>query len=103
MSINSRGSRKVCLGEEEYAWKLRGNSSDSGEASPRSLAVQRTVPFSPAVLVVDLDASRTAVTSAVVCQLVSRALADGWRPDTGLAHRLRSPGLTREAAPAART
>jgi hypothetical protein len=102
MSINSRGSRKVCLGDEEYAWKLRNRPTDGERAGPMSVAVQRTVPFSPAVLVVDLEAPRAAVTSAVVRQLVTRALADGWRPETGAGHRLGPSGSMREA-PAART
>lgn len=110
MSLGSRGSRTVRIGDESYLWKIRPRPTRAQEvcATPMTLAVQRIEPFSRAVLIVDLGVSRpdnavsrhgTMVTVAVVRQVVAWALADGWRPESGRGHRLEvrlfrdSPGV----------
>lgn len=108
MSINARGSRKLVIGDEEYVWRIRRTPTNEQECfeGPMLLAIQRIVPFSRAVLVVDLVVTRpdaaiqphqTAVTPTLVREMVARAREDGWRPESGRGHRLEFP-LIRDRA-----
>jgi len=100
VSINSRGSRKVRIAEEEWVWKIRRNptAAQAAALTPMLVAVQRVAPFSRAVLVVDVGLSRpdnevarheTSVTPMLVRLMVARAREAGWQPDCGRGHRLR--------------
>ena len=99
MSIRSRGSRKVEVGEEVYAWTIRpGPTPAQAEGQGgMTVAIQRVVPPSRAVLMVDtglmrcenkVHSHKTAVKPAMVRAMVGQALAEGWRPDAGEGHRL---------------
>jgi hypothetical protein len=99
VSINSRGSRTVRIGEEEWVWKIRRNptAAQASGATPMLVAVQRVAPLSRAVLVVDVGLTRpdnsgarheTAVTPMLVRLMVARAREAGWQPDSGRGHRM---------------
>ncbi|WAS95134.1 hypothetical protein [Nannocystis punicea] len=106
MSLQSRGSRKFRVGDEVYAWTIRPRPTDAQAAglTRMTLAIQRIEPLSPAVLVVDLRVTRcdndvrphsTGVHPAMVREMLARALAEGWRPESGRGHRLEF-GLIRD-------
>ncbi len=89
MTIPKKGSRRVRVGECEYAWRIRKKPTYTQAAfqTPMSLAVQRCAPDAGGVLVVNLVVSRpdnwisphqTSVTPAVVRDIVARAIAAGW-------------------------
>lgn len=91
MTLPRKGSRRVRVGDTEYAWHIREKptSSQATRQTPMRLAVQACTTGPHSVLVVDLKVSRpdnsisphqTAVTPAVVRDIVAQALVAGWVP-----------------------
>ncbi len=96
MTIPKKGSRYLWVGGVEYAWRIRKKPTYAQGAfsSAMRLAVQcRSEANGPrSVLVVSLCVRRpdnwvaphqTAVTPAVIRDIVERALAAGWAPTSG--------------------
>ena len=92
MSIPKKGSRRVRVGDVEYAWLIRKAPTDAQATrrTPMRLAVEPCTEGPHRVLVVDLRVSRpdneidshqTAVKPAMVRDMVRRALAAGWVPE----------------------
>lgn len=91
MTLPRKGSRRVRVGDTEYAWRIRKKPtySQATRQTPMRLAVQACTTGPHSVLVVDLKVSRpdnwvsphqTSVTPAVVRDIVDLALAAGWAP-----------------------
>jgi hypothetical protein len=93
MTIPRKGSRIVQVGEHEYVWRIRKKPTYAQGAfqAPMRVAIQRSSVASGGVLNVNLLVSRpdnwisphqTAVTPAVIRDIVARAIAKGWNPET---------------------
>lgn len=94
MTIPAKGSRRVCVDDAEYSWRIRKKPTyDQGVyQTPMRLAIQLCTDGPKQVLVVNLQVSRpdnwiaphqTSVTPAVVRDIVRRALKKGWIPNGG--------------------
>jgi len=93
MTIPRKGSRRVRVGEDEYAWRIRKKPTYAQGAfqTPMSLAIQRCATDVGGVLIVNLVVSRpdnwisphqTSVTPAVVQDIIAHAIAAGWDPES---------------------
>lgn len=91
MTLPSKGSRCVRVGDVEYRWRIRKKPTyaQGAYADPMVLAVQSCAEGAGSVLVVDLVVSRpdnwlrphrASVTPKLVRQVVIAARAEGWNP-----------------------
>lgn len=98
MSISRKGSRTLSHGVHRYRWYVRHKPTYAQGAFSTSMkvAIERVGIDSGIVLLVDLRVSRpdnwiephqTALTPAIVRQIITLALGDGWDPEgTGPAY-----------------
>ena len=93
MTIPSKGSRRVRMGDIEYAWRIRKKPTYSQGAfqTPLRVAIQSCAEGPRSVLVVNLQVSRpdnwtgphqTGVKPAMIRDMIARGLAQGWTPTT---------------------
>jgi hypothetical protein len=91
MTIPSKGSRRIRVGEVDYDWRIRKSPTYSQAffEAPMRVAIQASEARPGRVLIVDLQVSRpdswtgpheTPVTPAVVREIIERALEAGWEP-----------------------
>lgn len=91
MSIPKRGSRRIRVGDTEYAWLIRKEPTYTQAVlrTKMRVAIQACTEGPRSVLMVTLSVSRpdnwihphgTAITPARVRDMVERALAAGWQP-----------------------
>jgi len=91
MTLPRKGSRRIRVGEAEYVWRIRGAPTylQAAFASPMTLAIQHRAAGAQSLLMVNLGVSRpdnwisphqTAVTPAVVREIIAAALSQGWQP-----------------------
>lgn len=93
MTIPEKGSRRIRVGDTEYSWRIRKQPTYSQliYQSPMCLAVQVSTEGPRSVLLVNLRVSRpdgiyphqTALKPAMIRDIVTRALAQGWVPTGG--------------------
>lgn len=92
MSIPRKGSRSVSDGEHRYRWYVRRKPTYTQGAfsAPMTVAIERVADEPGTVLIVNLRVSRpdnwmaphqTALTPAVVREVITSALRAGWDPD----------------------
>ncbi len=102
MTIPAKGSRRLRIDDAVYTWRIRKKPTytQGAFATPMHLAVQRSEPAAPGILVVNLGVSRpdnwivphqTAVTPSVVREAVERALRAGWLPSVRQTYVLAHP------------
>jgi hypothetical protein len=91
MTIPTKGRRRVRVGDEDYAWLIRKKPTYSQAAFKATMrvAIQSCAPGASCVLMVDLGVSRpdnwvaphqTALTPAIVRDIIRKALEAGWVP-----------------------
>ncbi|MBN8231084.1 hypothetical protein JYK02_26540 [Corallococcus macrosporus] len=91
MSLPRKGSRRVEVDGTEYLWHIRRKPThfQADFAGPMNLAVQALSEGPRRVLVVRLGISRpdnwivphqTGITTAMVREMIRRALRAGWKP-----------------------
>jgi hypothetical protein len=108
MTIPRKGSRRVRVGENEYVWRIRKEPTYTQGAfqAPMHVAIQRSEPRSGGVLIANLVVSRpdnwisphqTAVTPAIIRDIIARGIAAGWDP-AGTASFTLEYGLVRDKA-----
>lgn len=108
MTLPRKGRRIVRIAEHEYAWRIRKNPTFAQGAfqAPMRVAIQRSNPPCRSVLVVDMVVSRpdnwtsphqTAVTPALIRDIITRAVDTGWDP-AGTASFALKYGLIRNKA-----
>ncbi len=108
MTIPKKGSRRVCVEDVAYSWRIRKRPTYAQAAfeSPMRLAIEACTEGPRSVLVVDLRVSRpdnwisphqTSVTPALIRNMVVRAIALGWVPSGGPPFRMEYP-LVRDKA-----
>lgn len=91
MTTAKKGRRRVRVGEVDYAWSIRRQPTylQAAFQSTMRLAIQPCDARGQSVLVINLGVSRpdnwigphqTAVTPAMVREMIAAALAAGWQP-----------------------
>ena len=94
MSLPRTGLRRVEAKGVTYEWLIRKKPTYSQAAfhAPLVVAIQEAEVTRPCILVVDLHVTRpdnaisphqTAVKPAMIREMISAALASGWRPTAG--------------------
>lgn len=92
MSLPRKGSRTLTHGAHRYRWYVRKQPTYSQAAfqSSMTVAIERICEVPGTVLLVDLRVSRpdnwisrhqTALMPAIIRQIITSALDDGWNPE----------------------
>jgi hypothetical protein len=91
MSMPSKGSRRIRVGDHDYRWRVRKKPTyhQGLEWSPMCVSIQSCEEGSTSVLIADLRVSRpdnwlaphqTGLSPSIVRSIIQRARASGWDP-----------------------